>query len=384
MKKIILLFTVALGIGLFFSGCEKNDKEPKLSIESSVTSAMTTPANGAAFVLTLADSANPFIVQWSATTYSTTGDAVLPMPTYSIQMVFAGNSFDDSKELFNTQDLAFETIYYKLNNSLISMGMAADSTGEIDLRVVGEISGASYTQLPSEIIRITVTTFEPPVPPPTDTKLIYLLGEATTIGWDNGNPLPMAHLGDARYARVEYLDAAAGGFFKFLSVPGTWAPQWGTDATGTPEEGPLVYRPDEDTPDPDAVPVPLVAGDYYIEADTVGLTYKTFLTSGELYLLGAATTVGWDNTAALPFTEVEDHIFEITTPLTDGGMKFIEVLGAWAPQWGTDETGTGDGGPLLYRPTEDVADPAEVPSPGTGSFTIRVDLTNMTYTFNAK
>ena len=383
MKKIILIFTVALGIGLFFSGCEKNDKEPKLNIESSVKSSIDTPANGDTFVLTLADSANVFDVSWSATAYSTTQDAVLPQPTYSLQMVFSGSSFDDAKELFNTQNLFFETIYYKLNNSLISMGMAADSTGDIDLRVVGQVSGADYTQLASEIITLTFTTFEPPVPPPTDTKLIYLLGEATTIGWDNVNPLPMAHLGDARYARVEYLDPAAGGFFKFISIPGFWAPQWGTDATGTPEEGPLVYRPDENTPDPDALPVPLVAGDYYIEADTVGLTYTTFLTSGELYLVGAATTVGWDNTAGLPFTEVEDHIFEITTSLTDGGMKFLEILGEWAPQWGSDGTGV-ETGPLIYRPTEEVPDPAEVASPGSGTYTIRVDLTNMTYTFTAK
>ncbi|MEZ5196014.1 MAG: SusE domain-containing protein [Bacteroidales bacterium] len=300
MKKIILIFTMALGIGLFFSGCEKNDKEPKLNIEKTVASAITTPASGTAIVLTLADSANPFVVQWNETTYSTTEDAVLPAPTYSLQMVFSGSSFESSKELFNTQDLKFETIYYKLNNSLISMGMAADSTGEIDIRVLAQISGAEDTQVASEIITLTVTTFEPPVPPPTDTKLIYLLGEATTVGWDNANALPMAHLEEARYARVAYLDPAAGNFYKFISVLGAWAPQWGTDATGTPEEGPLVYRPDEATPDPDALPVPLVAGDYYIEADTVGLTYKTFLTSGELYLAGAATTVA-DNTAGLPF-----------------------------------------------------------------------------------
>lgn len=146
----------------------------------------------------------------------------------------------------------------------------------------------------------------------------------------------------------------------------------------------MVYRPTEDEPDPVAIPVPLVAGDYYIEVDTVGLTYKTFLTSGELYLVGAATAAGWDAAAGLPFTEVEDHIFEITTSLTDGGMKFLEVLGEWAPQWGTDATGTGDGGPLLYRPTEDVPDPAEVPSPGSGTFTIRVDLTTISYTITAK
>jgi hypothetical protein len=75
MKNIILIFMGALGIVLFFSACEKNDKEPKMNLESSVVSDITTPEDGGVYVLTLADSANPFVVQWTATTYSTSGDA---------------------------------------------------------------------------------------------------------------------------------------------------------------------------------------------------------------------------------------------------------------------------------------------------------------------
>ncbi len=44
MKNIILIITVALGMVLFFSGCEKNDKEPKLNLQASSTAAMTNPA----------------------------------------------------------------------------------------------------------------------------------------------------------------------------------------------------------------------------------------------------------------------------------------------------------------------------------------------------
>jgi hypothetical protein len=384
MKNLILILTIALGTILVFSGCEKNDKEPKLNLQASSTAAITNPADGSSLVLTLADSANPVIVEWSETKYVISGEGVLPTPTYSLQMVFADSSFDESKELINTKNLIAETIVYKFNNNLLSMGMAPDSTGDIELRIVSSISGTNFDPAISEPIRLTVTTFEPPAPPPTEIKLIYLLGSATTVGWSNTLALPMASLGAGKYARVELLTPGAANFIKFISVLGFWAPQWGTDATGLPEEGPLVYRPTEAIPDPAAIPVGDVAGNYYIEADTVGLTYKTFLTSGELYLVGSATTVGWTAANALPFTEVEPHIFEITTDLIDGGMKFLEVVGAWAPQWGTNDTGTGEGGPLIYRPTEDVTDPAEVPSPGAGTFTIRVDLTTISYTITAK
>jgi hypothetical protein len=384
MKNIILTFTVALGMVMFFAACEKNDKEPKLNLEASAPPAIANPANGSSIVLTLADSANSFSADWSAMEFEVSGDGVLPMPTYTLQIAFADSAFAGAKELINTQTLHYETIYYTLNTMLLHMGMPADSTGDFELRVLSMISGANDTEISSEVIRLTITTFEPPELPEPEVKLIYLLGSATTVAWDNTLALPMAHLGEARYARVEHLVPGANQFIKFISILGHWAPQWGTDATGTPEEGILIYRPDEGVPDPAAIPVGDVEGNYYIEADTVNLEYKTFLTSGSLFLVGAATTVGLDNTAGLPFTEVEPHIFEITTTLIEGGMKFLEVLGQWAPQWGTNATATGEGGVLIYRPSESIPDPAEVPSPGSGTFTIRVDMTTISYTITAK
>ena len=244
--------------------------------------------------------------------------------------------------------------------------------------MVSGISGVNYTEEPSEFIRLTVTTFTPPAPP--TEKLIYLLGDATPAGWEAGDALPMAKIGDGIYARVETLDPA-GDWFKFISILGIWAPQWGTDDTGTAEAGPLVYRPDEATADPPAMPSPEVLGEYYIEADTINLEYRTFLTSGELYLVGGATTVGWDAGNALQFTEIENNVFEITTDLTEGngGMKFLEIQGAWAPQWGINANPDFVGG-LSYRPDEATTDPPEVPSPGTGTFKITVDLTTISYT----
>ena len=58
----------------------------------------------------------------------------------------------------------------------------------------------------------------------------------------------------------------------------------------------------------------------------------------------------------------------------------IEVLGQWAPQYGTNETGTSTGGPLVLRPTESEPDPLSIPCPPTaGTYTVKVDLATMTY-----
>ena len=186
-----------------------------------------------------------------------------------------------------------------------------------------------------------------------------------------------------KFAIVETLTAGADSYIKFISKLGQWAPQWGTDASGTPEGGPLAYRPDETVADPPAIPAPLVTGDYRIEADTVNLTYTVAATSAQLYILGDGTPAGWDNTAAIAMTKVKPGIFEISVELGGDGkfLKFVEVLGQWAPQWGTDAAGTSSEGKLVYRPDETVADPPSIPCPATaGTYTVKVNLITMTYT----
>ncbi|MCD4789284.1 MAG: SusE domain-containing protein, partial [Bacteroidales bacterium] len=264
MKNIILIFSAALGMVLFFSSCEKNDNEPKLNLESSVASEITTPENGATYILTLADSANPFVVNWTATTYSISEGAALPLPTYSLQMVFADSSFDGAKELYHTQDIFFETIIYKFNNALYSMGMAADSTGDIDLRVVGGISGADYTQVPSEIITLTVTPFEPPTPPTPTVASLWIPGDYQ--GWDPASaPQIYSYTNDGVYKGYMYMPEGGTYEFKFTS-----APDWDHTNFGYLGEGLL------DT-DPEAgnltMPGP---GGYQVVVDTINLTWSGY------------------------------------------------------------------------------------------------------------
>lgn len=376
MKKFIIALSLIAGIVFIFS-CEDALRDPKLDMNQTEGSGITAPANGSDFVLTKEEEENVLTTfTWSETVFNLTD---LVPTTYTLQMDSVGTNFADPVELVSTTETSYQTTVGAMNSLLLSLGYPAFEASALEFRVRSNINDAAeMTEMFSEMISLTFTPYEDIIV----VEPIYLLGDGTPAGWDNTLALPMGHIADGRFARVELLDPGAGDFWKVISQLGFWAPQWGTDDTGTPESGPLVYRPDEDTPDPAAIPVPETAGNYYIEVDTVNLTYVTYPSSGELYLVGAATTAGWDNTAGLPFTEVEPHVFEITETLIAGeGMKFLEVIGQWAPQWGTDESATSDGGPLIFRPDESVADPAEVPSPGAGSFKIRVDLTSMTYTF---
>lgn len=100
-----------------------------------------------------------------------------------------------------------------------------------------------------------------------------------------------------------------------------------------------------------------------------------------IYLLGDATSAGWDNNAALEMEYIGDGKFQIETTINSSGsmIKFISVLGQWAPQWGTDANGTCESGDLVYRETEAVPDPPAIPAPVAGDYTIVADTANLTY-----
>jgi hypothetical protein len=207
---------------------------------------------------------------------------------------------------------------------------------------------------------------------------IYLLGDATTAGWDNTKALKMEPKGNGIFEIVT--DVIQGSHVKFISVLGQWAPQWGTDASGTNESGKLVYRASLSDSDPQAIPAPS-PGRYRIQADTMNLTYTITPLKNAIYLLGDATTAGWDNTKALKMEPKGNGVFEIVTDLIEGPhLKFISVLGQWAPQWGTDASGKSDSGKLVYRASLSDSDPQVIPAPAPGQYRIQADTINLTYT----
>lgn len=382
MKNLIIIFIVLLGIG-FLASCEKEIKDPILEIDQTVLPGITSPANSATYVLIKEEAANPLAnFEWTPTQYNLDN---LETTKYVLQMDLAGNNFADPSDLASTEGTSFGITVGTMNNLLLSVfELSADEAHTLELRVRSFINQVTdYSEVYSEVVTINITPYDDQV----YVKPIYLLGSGTTIGWDNMLALPMEHIGSGKFARVETITTGTDRFIKFISMLGLWAPQWGTDASGTTEGGPLVYRPDETTADPAAIPfLTAEAGDYYIMADTLNLVYETFKTSGQLFLVGDATQAGWDAGAAIAFTQGSPHIFTLTTSLNaTGAMKFLEVQGAWAPQWGTNDKGNNKKGLLVYRPTESQPDPPSIPAPSAaGQYTITVDLTTMQYTIVAK
>ncbi|MEE4178562.1 MAG: SusE domain-containing protein [Bacteroides sp.] len=381
MKRIAIILTLIFGVFLFHS-CEEEELMT-MDLSKTVSPQITSPTTGASLVLTQETAGDVISITWSAANYE--ADFVADA-NYILQMDVAGNNFANPRDLIDTDGLAYETTQGAVNSRILGMEFAPNTEVTLEYRVFSYLTRQSEaTYAFSDPISITFTTYEAVIP---GAKPIYMLGSGTEAGWDNTAALEMYYIEEGVFSLVAHLHED-GDMVKFISVLGQWAPQWGAVPGGTSTEGELILRPTEDDPDPNPIMITdLEIGDYRVTADTANLTYSIVKVTEELYLLGSATEAGWDNTGALAMTKDAPGMFSITTTLTAGEdmfFKFIEVLGQWAPQYGTNVEGTAEGGQLVFRETESVPDPPAIPAPDvTGTYKIEVNLSNLTYTVTAQ
>lgn len=373
MKRIFLFLVIITGLSLAFS-CAKEEKEPVLDLNQVVKPAFTFPANNAVFVLAEADEANEMAnFQWSATDYKLEN---LASTKYILQIDLVDNTFANAQTLLSSEATSFSINVGAINQKMLNAELATGEAHNVYFRVISFITEQGHAdEIFSEVLTLSITPFSAEIV----VKPIYLLGDATDAGWNNASALPMTYIGGSQFSIVANLQA--GKYLKFISMLGAWAPQWGTDATGTSEGGPLVYRPDETVTDPPAIPSPAVAGEYKITIDTLALTYTIGLPTPEMFLLGDGCSAGWNNGQALPMGGTAGN-YSITLDLPGGGnLKFITTLGQWAPMYGTDATGTSESGPLVYRPDEATTDPPSIPAPAAGgTYKVSMNTNSLTYT----
>lgn len=375
-----------MAVVIAWTACEKEEKVT-LDLDNATAPVLASMSD---MVLLQDDAEDEITFQWSASQYSLEN---LPDVSYSLQLDLEGNDFAERVQLVETTETSFVRTVAQFNQRLTAMEIEPGVPTVLELRVVASITAATDTDnLISNVMKFQVTIYEDFV----IIDPIYMLGDGTAAGWDNSLAIEMypVYNEDGSHNPAVYTLIATlgegGSMVKFISVLGQWAPQWGSDGTGTAEEGNLSYRPTEAEPDPDPINISeLEPGDYRVTADTTNLTYTITKATEELFLLGSGTEAGWDNNAALPMTKDAPGMFSIVTTLTGGDdmyFKFIEVPGQWAPQYGTwDEEPNWEEGNLAFRPTESEPDPANIPAPpNTGTYLIEVNLSNLTYKLTAQ
>lgn len=219
-----------------------------------------------------------------------------------------------------------------------------------------------------------------------DLTQLYIVGDATTAGWDPDAALEMTASGNGVFTWIGNL--TVDGELKFLNHKGSWSKTINPVSNeiyfenGT--EYDLAFRPAEDSPDDFKFKV-IATGMYIV---TVNLnTMKAVFNASmpdltQLYMVGSATTAGWDNAAALPMTMGEEGLFTWTGDLTaDGEFKFLNQQGNWSKTINPVDADTyfveGTEYSLGYRPLEASPNDYKFKVTTAGSYTVSVNLNTM-------
>jgi hypothetical protein len=163
---------------------------------------------------------------------------------------------------------------------------------------------------------------------------LFLLGGSTDADWNNANALAFTKLADGKFEIYAYIKTEGFGF-KFIPTLGSWDGDYGMKK-GSPG---TIAQDDEDN-----LPAATEAGLYKINVDFEKGSYSVYRIEN-IYVVGAATSIGWTPENALKMTfDAPSRTFKLTTALTPGGFKFIKQQ-----NWNGEFDWAGDGeGNLKY------------------------------------
>lgn len=198
---------------------------------------------------------------------------------------------------------------------------------------------------------------------------LFMLGDATTAGWDINNPIALNNTASNQFSKSLTLLGNPKGF-KFVLTSGSWDVNWGTFETSS-----ITLGTEYDlNPGGNNIMV-ADSGNYVVNVNFETNKFKVtaFNPPDSLYLVGGSTPAGWDPNAALAFTKVGPGIFQVFSPiLTSGyGFKFLPNKGSWNGDWG-NQPGTTN---KLLQDNEENCTVAD-----SGFYRVTVDFNSMTWT----
>jgi hypothetical protein len=319
---------------------------------------ITNPENGDPFVLSISTpTSNALTVNWSDVVMNSDVDLTV---NYTVEGASAGSNFASVVSLGSVTDLATLSLTHaNLNAVALGIGLTAGVAGNMDLRVRAantNESGDVLTRI-SETVTISVTPYSVTFPN------LYLVGSATSPGWNNNNnntPVFRNQNVPNNYIYTGYFSAGA---FKMLQVKGQWQPQWGTNDGST-----LAVNLGGGS-DPGTFNV-ATAGYYTYNFTTVGeggsFTVTPYDATGAttyttMGIIGSATANGWGSDTFMTQDANNPHLWYITgVTLSVNEMKF-RANSNWDTNWGSSGStqlyGTGlANGPNIAVPTAGVYD----------------------------
>lgn len=316
MKNFFKILAIAF-IGIFVISCEKDEDQAVITetVKSKVTPDKTT------LVL---DKTNPdkvaLNITWNKSTFN-----VPVVYTQQLQFAIKGKNFKDASTMeVTTSPLAFTN--KQLNNIALGLGAAINVAAEIEVRLRTLVGAAPFY---SDVTTLTVTPYL--LGPIYNYNDLYLIGDATSAGWDNISTntkfLPLQKTAAAGV--YSYTGYFAQGGFKMIKTPGSWNTQYGMgSAAGTLSTSGSSGN------------ISVAAAGYYkLTVNTNTLTY-TFTSIGTptvgyntISMIGTASG-DWSTDLDLQKSAFDAHIWvKKNVTLNSGEFKF-RANHDWGTNWG--------------------------------------------------
>lgn len=218
MKYFLKHLLAGLSIICLFNACSKLGDMPKNFYQngnapiltSSVSSTMPTPADSLTNIIAFSWT-NPKYANDSVTT------------KFMLEFDSSGRNFSQKQTVMVTGKLTDTLTAKSLNNVLIALGFAYNTTYKVDVRLVSSYSN-NNEQLMSNVLTLKMTPYVVPpkvIPPSSDS--LFIVGNATAGGWGNPVPVPaqmFTRLDSVTYQGTFYLNG--GQQYLLLPVNGNW------------------------------------------------------------------------------------------------------------------------------------------------------------------
>lgn len=360
MKSIKNLFLLAAGITGLLVACDKADSFPSFGPGTTATLS----ASSATVAPLPADSNNTALtLSWTYPNHATDSTNI----KYTIEIDSTGKNFAraSSKVVFGKLSTPFTA--KELNSILLSYGYAFNVPVDMDVRLITSY-GNNNERLISNVLKIRMTPYKipPKIALPTSLKL-FIVGDATTGGWNNPVPVPsqeLVRLDETTWGGVFQL--TGGKQYLLLPVNGDWSNKFSVannSLAGLSAGGDFGYNLNDNFPGPATTGLYKIIVDFQTGKFTV-TPYAGSLPTN-LFIVGDATAGGWNNPVPVPtqqFTRLNSSIFEITLPLT-GGKQYLmlPVNGDWSNKFSVANNtvpGLSAGGTFGYNLSDNFPGPA--------------------------
>ncbi|SMD37271.1 SusE outer membrane protein [Reichenbachiella faecimaris] len=342
MKNLSYIYLLATAV--LFGACD--EEAEKITISSDpVAPVLTSPGvGGLEFVL--ADRNETIEFTWEEVDFGF--DASV---TYAVELA-TDVTFENKSVALTAQGASGSALVDDVNVALLGLGLPFGSSATVHCRVTAAVNTAVDTVY-STVTDFTATPYETIYP------IIYAPGAYQ--GWNPGGDIGRLYSYGFNSVYEGILRIVEGtnpsSSFK-LTPEANWDNAWGgaLTADGAKFVGTL---------DPSGGDFSIAAGTYKVTADVSALTIELEKTD-DWGIIGDATPNGWSDPDTDMTYNGQRQVWEITTDLTDGFLKF-RANDNWGVNYGDDEPdGTLDAGG------------GDIPVTA-GNYTIRLDLVNEKY-----